>query len=194
VISNFPESTSGLALGLDSTGSAVVIGVAGDYVRNATAARFGPDGLVDSTFAGDGTALIDISGRDDFTDAVAIQPDDRPLLAGGAAGLRDSGDFAALQLTTDGLVDPSFSDDGKVTVDFGDDDDDADAALLEPDGKILLVGTIGDGKAGVARLLVAPGAADADADGVEDVKDSCPDQFGTRGNGCPKRHREHQHD
>jgi hypothetical protein len=43
-------------------------------------------------------------------------------------------------------------------------------------------------RAGIARLLVGSGPADAEADGVEDVKDSRPDLYRSRHNGCAKHH------
>lgn len=182
---DFPVAASTGAVGADGS-----IFAAGSTVpsRNIGIARLTPAGLFDTSFAGTGTASIDLGSNDDSVDAMTLlQPVGTPVLAGGAKGTRDRADFALVRLTAGGLPDPTFSEDGRLTVDLSGDFDDADSIVQQPDGKLLVAGTAGDTKAGVTRHLVAPGAADFDADGVEDVDDDCPDIYGKKPNGCPKR-------
>ena len=180
----FPGYIAGLSAGADSTGAVLAGGMTSG---NFAAARFTAAGALDSTFAGDGTALIDVGSNDDNTDAMAIQADDKPLLAGGTEGLRGSQDYALVRLTTLGTPDPTFSEDGKLIVELSKDWDDADGVEIQTDGKIVVGGTVGSRRVGVTRHLVANGPPDFDADGVEDADDGCPDQFGEKANGCPKR-------
>ncbi len=80
--------------------------------------------------------------------AVAVQPDGKILVAGPGGG-----NFGVARVKTDGFYDPTFGPgaNGQVSVDFGGTDV-ANAMALQPDGKILVAGTDGDGFA-VARLL-----------------------------------------
>jgi uncharacterized delta-60 repeat protein len=85
--------------------------------------------------------------------ALAIQPDGKILVAGPGGG-----DFGVARVTTSGFYDTSFGTNGQVAVDFGGAGDVANAIALQPDGKILVAGTDGDGFA-VARLT-SSGALD----------------------------------
>ncbi len=80
--------------------------------------------------------------------AVAVQPDGKILVAGPGGG-----NFGVGRVGTDGSYDPSFgpNGNGQVAIDFGGNDV-ANAMALQPDGKILVAGTDGDGFA-VARLM-----------------------------------------
>ncbi len=80
--------------------------------------------------------------------AVAVQPDGKILVAGPGGG-----NFGVARVKTDGFYDSTFGPgaNGQVSVDFGGTDV-AYAIALQPDGKILVAGTDGDGFA-VARLM-----------------------------------------
>ena len=54
-----------------------------------------------------------------------------------------------------GVLDTTFSSDGKTTVDFGDDDR-ARAVVVQPDGKVIVVGTNDDGLANFAVARFNP--------------------------------------
>ncbi len=80
--------------------------------------------------------------------AMAVQPDGKILVAGPGGG-----NFGVGRVGTGGSYDPSFgpNGNGQVAIDFGGNDV-ANAMALQPDGKILVAGTDGDGFA-VARLM-----------------------------------------
>ncbi len=107
------------------------------------------NGSLDSSFGG-GTGRSQ-SGLNELprgANAVAVQPDGKVLVAGPGGG-----NFGVGRVKTDGFYDPSFgpSANGQVAIDFGGNDV-ATAMALQPDGKILVAGTDGDGFA-VARLM-----------------------------------------
>ncbi len=79
-------------------------------------------------------------------EAIAVRPDGKVLVAGPA-----NGDFGIGQVKTDGFYDPAFGVNGQVTVDLGGNDVPY-AMELQPDGKILVAGTDGDGFA-ITRLM-----------------------------------------
>ena len=178
-----------LGVAVDPFGSVVTATATGsfDTSTNFLISRFDRGGSLDPSFAGDGMALIDGGGGEELTDAVTVQPDGSPVFTGSSDGARNSIDYALVRLTPQGEADPSFAEDGKLTVEFEGDYDDADGIELQGDGRIVVAGTVGDQKIGITRHEVAPGPPDFDADGIRDFEDRCPDRFGQRRNGCPSR-------
>jgi hypothetical protein len=67
---------------------------------------------------------------------------------------------------------------------------DVNNVLLHPSGsRAVLVADRKDGGFALARFKLGNGRRDADADRVQDRHDKCPEEFGTRPNGCPKARR-----
>ena len=135
-----------------------------DYL--ALVMRLTAAGELDPTFGGgDGVVTYGVSPGDDNGFAVAVQPDGKIVLAGGAGGTGRAYTAAmlAVRLTADGAFDPTFAGDGVAEVAFQGTSSAATALLLDADGKIVLAGTSydGGGETGfaVARLL-ADGAPD----------------------------------
>ena len=86
-----------------------------------------------------GQVFTDFDEGHDFAYAVALQSDGRIVVAG-AATIDDQEDFALARYTSSGLLDTSFSGDGRVTMSFGAGNDDAYAVTLQPNGKIIVAG------------------------------------------------------
>jgi uncharacterized delta-60 repeat protein len=82
---------------------------------------------------------------------VAVQPDGKVVVVGAS-----NGNFAVARYTLSGALDLSFSGDGRLTTDFSGTDDSAHAVVVQPDGKIVVVGA-SNGNFAVARYL--PGGA-----------------------------------
>ena len=134
--------------------------------------RYRPDGSLDASFAGDGTATVTVGAGDraDAASGVAVRPDGGVVI-GGTADTRGSlgdpvdQDFAVAQLTPGGLPDLTFSGDGIATVAIeptGERRDDGRAGVaLQPDGKVLIAGVSGPSSTAsafaVARLDAAGG-------------------------------------
>lgn len=105
-------------------------------------------GDLDPTFSRDGKVITNV-GEDGFGGIVA-QPDGKVVVAGTVIGktgtgcfLKGRSDFLLLRYTTDGGLDRTFGDRGRVRTDFGGaDDDQAFAVALQPDGKILVAGQV----------------------------------------------------
>ena len=101
-------------------------------------ARFNQDGSLDPSFGTGGLVITDLGGPNDGAQAVALQSDGRIVVAG-RTGNFPSFDFAVVRYDPSGTLDPSFDQDGKVTIDFGGDEEASDI-VLQTDGKILVVG------------------------------------------------------
>ena len=154
----------GRAVAIQADGKIVVAGFSefstGDFDFAVT--RLLPNGSLDSSFGfgGKATVAFDYAGGDnsDFAFDVAVQPDGKIVVAGqasyGLPGISASS-FAVARLLPNGLLDPSFSGDGKTAVTFGIGFEYASALAIQPDGKIVLAGRATDGnnsQFGVARL------------------------------------------
>jgi len=103
-------------------------------------------GAIDTTFGfgGKGIAAFDAGGlKADTAVAMAIQADGKIVVAGGCDGPNGNRDFAIARFQVDGAPDPNFGVNGKVRFAFdggGNDNDEAFAVAIQPDGKIVVAG------------------------------------------------------
>ena len=100
---------------------------------SATAALAAP-GDLDTSFHADGRRTTDFGGND-LGNAIAVQDDGRIVVAGSGTG-----NFQISRYTTSGLLDSSFSGDGKSANDLGSTSEGARAAAIQADGKIVVAG------------------------------------------------------
>lgn len=138
----------GRAVAIAPGGKIVVVGSSlYESGSNFGAARLNPNGQLDRTFAGDGTAeenafpnaLRPFSRAED----VAIQPDGRIVLAGTAAETGSDDRIALVRFLSDGKPDRSFSDDGLVRTGFGRGGEaQAYGVDLQRDGRIVVAGSV----------------------------------------------------
>lgn len=136
-------------------GKIVVVGDARTVFTNNVfgIARLNPDGSHDSSFDGDGQKFVPVGGSNDIAFSVALQPDGKIVAAGQAyAGSGFTYDFAVVRLNPDGSLDSTFGDGGKVTTDFGKDDI-GSKVLIQPDGKIVVIGYSINDRFALARYL-----------------------------------------
>ncbi len=108
----------------DSAGRVVACGyVERGGERNMLVMRFQVNGALDASFNGNGYREIDFNGAggdDDACEQLAILPDDRIVLAGGAhaPGSGETG-YALVRLHANGSLDTSFHFDGRALIDDG---------------------------------------------------------------------------
>jgi len=95
--------------------------------------RYDKSGKPDSSFGVNGFAVLNIGGYD-IARSIAIQKDDKIILAGG-----NGDDFALIRYESNGVVDSSFGTNGIATTDLGAVDY-ASSVLIASDGKILAGG------------------------------------------------------
>jgi uncharacterized delta-60 repeat protein len=109
-------------------------------------AAYKTDGSLDPSFApggadGDGKLSVDMASPNDFDviRGLAIQPDGKIV----GAGAVESGSFGALRMAPNGVLDPTFGGDGRVSTTFPNPNFDQTAAFglaVQPDGKIITAG------------------------------------------------------
>ncbi|MDQ3747876.1 MAG: FG-GAP-like repeat-containing protein, partial [Acidobacteriota bacterium] len=111
------------------------------YRGGAAIVRFLPDGQLDNTFDSDGKVLnSDIRSAN----AVTLQSDGKIIAVGQSGNPYGNPsvpyDFGILRYTTNGTLDTSFDGDGKVVTSIEAYNDIARDVLVQPNGKIVVVG------------------------------------------------------
>ena len=138
VITDFGGSNDfGIDVAIQSDGKIVVVGSSGTVPNiDFALARYNPDGSLDTDFNGTGKVTTDFSGSDDYARGVALQSDGKIVVT----GYRVTGGyvFALARYNTNGGLDTSFGNSGKVTLDgtsnlgFG--------VAVQPDARIVVAG------------------------------------------------------
>jgi uncharacterized delta-60 repeat protein len=166
-----PAEDDGFAVTIQPDGKIVVAGEAGIGGSNPRFAivRYETDGSLDPSFGGgDGKVSFDFTPHDDFPYAVRIQADGKIVVAGAAAYSTRNSRFALARLASDGSLDPTFGSGGTVMTNVSPAYDWANGMVLQPDGKIVLVGSVSagsdNGKIGVLRYR-SDGSLDPSFDG-----------------------------
>jgi uncharacterized delta-60 repeat protein len=149
----FDDNEYGQAVALQPDGKIVVLGI-GFKPYSSYAARYLPDGALDTTFGTGGKLTISA----DSLAELAVQPDGKLVALGYHISPEDDARFAVRRLLPDGAPDTSFAGDGVAWLDFGGDDRGRALALL-PDGRIL-AGGIAHSASGVLAGLRPDGSFD----------------------------------
>ena len=160
VLANTHDDLDGMALQRD--GKIVVVS---DNGPQTLVQQFLSNGLPDTTFAANGSAIVIFPGFDFRPSDVAVQANGAIVLAGTLATFPLG--FVVARLTKAGALDSSFGNGGFVTTDFAPASEGAGAVLVQRDGKIVAAGFAnigGDDDFAVARYT-ATGALDSNFSG-----------------------------
>jgi len=116
------------------------------FLGDIVLARYMPDGSPDAGFGTGGIVVTSFPGQGSYAFALALQPDGRIVVAGTdfvafSTGESSNTDFALARYLSNGTLDPSFGSGGRVVTDFGARNDDAFAILVQPDGRLVAVGS-----------------------------------------------------
>ncbi len=110
----------------------------------------GAPGALDPTFGADGMVTVEFGGGSEIGVAVAVQPDGKIVAAGTKSAFSSQyADYALARFESDGALDTSFGNAGKVVTDLSGWRDWGSAVAIQPDGKIIMAGTayeIGTGR------------------------------------------------
>jgi uncharacterized delta-60 repeat protein len=125
-------------------GKIIAVGSANDPATfyDFAAVRYFSNGTIDTTFGVAGKVHTDFGDQNfDRARSAALQPDGR-IVAAGFAISQNGGvqNFAVARYTSNGILDTTFSRDGKTQIDFGNCCQSATKVLLQSDGKIITVG------------------------------------------------------
>jgi uncharacterized delta-60 repeat protein/RHS repeat-associated protein len=148
VTTSFSGPQYGYAIAIQSDNKIVVAGMSNN---NFALVRYSAEGVFESGFGpsgSNGLATADFGGND-YGYSVAIQPDDKIIVAGYTSA--NGNDFALARFNSDGTLDNSnditpdsnFDNDGKLTTDFSGAADYGRSIVLQPDGRIIVAGQTG---------------------------------------------------
>jgi uncharacterized delta-60 repeat protein len=167
-------------------GKIVVVGeayAADDQSAGFAIARFNPNGVLDTSFSGDGKLLVNFPGMDyAFGYAVALQSNGK-ILAGGETGDNESTqwDFAVVRVNPNGTIDTSYGGgDGRVVTNFAGNYDGIWDMVLDADGRLVAAGwsrnTAGtDYRQGYARYTTNGGLDHSFSNDGRQIIDISPD-------------------
>src|SRR5438477_4565918 len=115
------------------------------FLGNFELVRYNPNGSLDRSF-GNGGIVTTTFPEGSYASDVALQPDGKIIAAGTVfvdfiIGEPSNTDFALARYNSDGTPDPTFGNGGQVSTDFVGMEDDAFSVLIQPDGKIVAVGS-----------------------------------------------------
>lgn len=106
-----------------------------------------------------------VVNSEDVARALILQPNGKTIVAGSSwSSTSRSNDFALVRYNLDGSLDASFGTRGKVTTDVDASEDEARALILQPDGKIVVVGYWWNKAAELRNFALARYAADGKLD------------------------------
>jgi uncharacterized delta-60 repeat protein len=123
----------------------IVVGGGGIHKRPSvefTLARYDVNGKPDSSFGSGGVVHTDFSNLTDFVVSVLLLPNGKLFAVGTSETNVTADDLAVARYNSDGTPDSAFGSGGKTTIDFAGHSDDASAAAVQPDGKIVIAAAI----------------------------------------------------
>jgi uncharacterized delta-60 repeat protein len=141
---------AGLRLSLQPDGRLVVVGPAGTETSDAkfAAVRYDTEGAVDSSFDGDGRAIVNVTRSGDYAYGLALQADNKVVMVGFGGSAKGE----IVRLDANGALDSTFSGDGKAITDLSSGPDFFIAVEVQSDGNIVAVGGAGS-RFGVVRYV-----------------------------------------
>jgi uncharacterized delta-60 repeat protein len=151
---NLGMGTSAASPSLALQGTKIIVATGNG--SNTAVLRYSADGVLDTTFGG-GTGMVTTdAGGTDFANAVAVQSDNKIVVAGHANLTSLTSDVSLIRYNPDGDLDTTFGTGGKVTTDLGGAFDNAlSLALQSPSAAntaIIVSGNTGSG--GFTKILV----------------------------------------
>lgn len=136
------EGEQAYAAVIQNDGRIIAAGIAlSNGAGGIALARYNSDGSLDTTFGVGGSVSSSLFGTAPRVEALALQPDNKIVIAGYIiSNFGQIIDFALARYESNGSVDVSFGTDGRVTTDFSSNRDIAHAVAVHSDGKIVAAG------------------------------------------------------
>ncbi len=126
---------------VQADGKIVVVGQSSFIAPSGFAVvRYNPNGSLDTSFGVGGRITTLFGGRNASASAVMLQPDGKIVVAGNSSNNNFS--FALARYNADGSLDSGFGVGGKVVHTFPNANASLKDAVLQPDGRIVVVGHV----------------------------------------------------
>jgi uncharacterized delta-60 repeat protein len=135
------------SLAVDENGKILIAGTdRNNNVSEFIILRLNDNGSFDNTFSDDGIDRISVGNNYDIAYSLILDKNNRIVLAGNSYTETGPQDYSVIRLKTDGTLDSTFSDDGKLIFPIGVSDDQARSVTLDENGKLLIAGLSYNGK------------------------------------------------
>ncbi|MBN3943305.1 DUF4347 domain-containing protein [Nostoc sp. NMS9] len=139
-IADFANQTDrAYSVTIQSDGKILIGGIT--YNGNQTDAalvRYNSNGSLDTTFGSGGKISTNFEGKSEWIESIAVQPDGK-IVVGGSV---DPNDFALIRYNSDGSLDTSFGNGGRVITSMSDGQDFIASIVIQPDGKVVVTGGV----------------------------------------------------
>lgn len=131
----------GNGVDIDAQGRIVLTGVVGPLgAGDIGLARFTSDGLLDASFGNGGRVRTDFGGGQDFAWDIRHDPQGRILVAGYTTSGGGGQNFVIARYTTNGQLDTSFGNSGRIITDFNASTDEGRGLVFDELGRLLVAG------------------------------------------------------
>jgi uncharacterized delta-60 repeat protein len=177
------QSVGGAAVTMQTDGKILVAGNAYNGTNYFFAlARYNSNGALDPSFGTNGTLLTQVGNSNSSATAVTVQTDGK-ILASGSSYNGANDDFATVRYLTNGTLDTTFNSTGKVTTAIASGEDDSQAIVVQPDGKIIVsgYGTVNSSIEFAAVRYLTNGALDTSFGSLGRLATSLPGQAAAEG-------------
>ena len=132
------------AVAIQSDGKIIAAGYSTqdfDLSADFTLARYNADGTLDNSFGIGGIVVTDLNISEDQIYSIAIQPDGKILAAGPSRDFSNNiTSFGVVRYNSDGGLDGTFGNSGKVTTSISGSRDDPYKILITSDNKFIVAG------------------------------------------------------
>ncbi|MBK8812729.1 MAG: VCBS repeat-containing protein [Acidobacteria bacterium] len=148
-------SSLGFAASLQTDGKILVGG--GSIISNVgfALARYNADGALDAGFGSNGIVNTQVNATSQIN-ALKVQPNGKIIAVGESTAIGQNGyDFAIVRYDSNGSLDPSWGNAGKVITNISGIQDNAYAVAIDQSGNIVVAGRAG-GLSGVVRYFGDP--------------------------------------
>jgi uncharacterized delta-60 repeat protein len=144
VTTDFGGHDAAQSLAIQADGKVVTAGsIANASNYDFALARYHTDGTLDSGFGIGGKVTTDFFGTNDEVLGIVIQSDNKIVAVGGSPGGPETNpDFILARYNTDGSLDNTFGNGGKVSTDFFGEYDRATAVAIQTDQSIVVTGMV----------------------------------------------------
>lgn len=102
--------------------------------------KYNNDGTLNNTFGTNGMVTTHVGSSSGGCNSLSVDPEGKILLAGFASGGINYSDFAIVRYNSDGTLDNTFGNEGKVITTFGVSYSACNSLRIQSDGKIVVAG------------------------------------------------------
>ncbi len=131
---------NGTSVAIQDDRKIIVAGFTNQATTDICLTRYNTDGSLDNSFGVNGIVITDVDSSSNFAQSIAIQPDNKIVVAGYTFNSATGNDFLVLRYNSDGSLDSTFNSTGFVVTAIDSLQDYAQSIIVQPDGKIVVAG------------------------------------------------------